>query len=142
MTVTNPKRNYSNGMSGGIVGTSTETLQTTFTASVASLQDRESATGDVKEMRVDSDIKHMSEKKLEETEEGKEKHDKMKILENKKSNTTTYVEGNSSECKAMGDQGKETVSALGNNVDIESDKCIKEKVVIHNGEGVEDRTSM
>jgi len=140
-TVTNPKRNYSNGISGGIAGTSTETLQTTFTASVASLQDRESATGDVTEMRVDSDIKHMSEKKLEEKEEGKEKHDKMKILENEKSNTTAYVEGNSSECKAVGDQGKEAISALENNVDIESDKCIKEKVVIHNGGGVEDRTS-
>jgi hypothetical protein len=138
MTVTNPKINYSNGISGGIAGTSTETLQTTFTASVASLEDRESATGDVIEMRVDSDIKNMSEKKLEETEEGKEKNDKMKILENEKSSKTAYVEGKSSERKAMGDQGKE---ALENNVDIGSEKCIKEKVVIRNGGGVEDRTS-
>lgn len=138
MKVTKLKRNCSNDISGGIVGTSTETLQTTFTASVASLQDRESATGDVKEMRVDSDIKHMSEKKPEEKEEGKEKHDKMKIVENQKSNKTAK-EGNISECKAMGDQGKE---ALENNVDIRSDKCIKEKVVIHNGGSVEERTSM
>lgn len=141
MKVTKLKRNNSNDISGGIVGTSTETLQTTFTASVASLQDRESATGDVKKMRVDSDIKHMSEKNLEEKEEGKEKHDKMKIVENQKSNKTAK-EGNSSECKAMGNQGKEAKSALENNVDIESDKCIKEKVVIHNGGGVEERTIM
>jgi len=135
------KGNYSNDISGGIVGTSTETLQTTFTASVASIQDRESATGDVKEMRVDSDIKHMSEKKLEEKEERKEEHDKMKIVENQKSNKTAK-EGNSSECKAMGNQGKEAKSALENNVDTESDKCSKEKVVMHNGGGVEERTSM
>jgi len=140
MMVTSPKINYSNDISGGIVGTSTETLQTTFTASVASLQDRESATGDVTEMKVDSDIKHMSERKLEETEKVKEEHDNMKIVENEKPNTTACVEGNSSECKALRDQGKEDKSALENNVDIESDKCIKEKVVIHNGGGVEERT--
>lgn len=142
MTVTKPKSNCSNDINGGIVGTSTETLQTAFTASVASLQDRESADGDVTEMRVDSDIKHMSEKKLEETEEGKEKHGKTKILANEKSSTTAYVEENSSECKAEGDRGKEVKTALENNVDIENDKCVKEKVVIHNGGGLEDRTSM
>jgi len=142
MTATKPKRNYSNDISGGIVGTSTETLQTTVTTSVASLQDRESATGDVTEMEVDSDIRHMSEKKPEETDEEKGKHGRMKIVENEKSNTTGYVERNSNECKAMGDQGKETKSALENNVDIESDKRIQEKVVIHKGGGVEERTSM
>lgn len=142
LMATKPKINYSNNISGGIVGTSTETLQTTFTTSVASLQDRESATGEVAEMKVDSDIKNMSERKLEETEKGKQKHDKMQIVENEKPNTTAYVEGNSIECKAMGDQGKEAKSALENSVGIESDKCIKEKVVIHNGGGVEERTIM
>lgn len=142
MMTTKPNINYGNDISGGIVGTSTETLQTTFTASVASLQDRESTTGDVAKMKVDSDINHVSDRKLEETEKGKEKHDKMKRVEDEKSNTTAYVEGNSSECKAMGDQGKEAKSALADNVDTQSDKSVKEKVIIHNGGGVEERTSM
>jgi hypothetical protein len=142
MTVTEPKINYSNDISGGIVGTSTETLQTAFTASVASLQDRESTTGDVTEMKVDSDIQRLSEKKLEETEKGIEKHDKMKTVEEEKSDTTANVEGKSNECKAMGDRVEEVKSAVENNVDIESDTCIKEKVVIHKAGGVEERTSM
>jgi len=142
MTTTKTKINHSNDISGGIAGTSTETLQTTFTASVASLQDRESATGDVAEMKVDGDVKHMSERKVEETEKGKEKHDKMERVEDEKSNTTTYDEGNTSERKAMGDQDKETESALADNVDTQSDKCIKEKVVTHNGKGADERTTM
>lgn len=142
MRVTKSKINCSNDISGGIVGTSTETLHTTFTASVASLQDRESTTGGVTEMKGDSDIKHLSEKKLEETEKEKEKHDKMKIVEKEKSDTTAYIEGNSIECKEMGDQVKEAKSAVENNVDMESDMCIKEKVVIHTEGGVEERTSM
>jgi hypothetical protein len=142
MTVTKPKINYSKDINGEIVGKSTETLQTTFTASVASLQDRESTTGNVTEMKVDSDIQDLSEKKTDETEKGTEKYDKIEIVENEKSNTTAYVEGKSSEFKAMGDQVKEVKSAVENNVGIESDPCTTENVAIHKGESVGERTSM
>jgi hypothetical protein len=142
MTVTKSKINFSKDTNGGIVGISTETLQTTFTASAASLQDRESTTGDVTEIKVDRDIQHLPEKKTEEAEKGTEKYDKIKSVENEKSNTTANVEGKSSEFKAMGDQVKEAKSAAENNVDIDSDTCVKENVVTHKGAGVDERTSM
>lgn len=142
MRVNKPNTNYSNDISGGIVGKSTETLQTMLTASVASLQDRESTTGDATEMNIDREIKHLSERKLEEAEIGKEKNNEMKTVEKEKSITTIDVKGNTSEAKEMGDQSKEAKAVVENNVDVQSDVCVKENVVVHKEGGVEERTSM
>lgn len=126
MTVNKPDTIYSNAISGGVFGESRETLQTTLTASVASLQDRESTIGGVTEMNVDR------EKKLEEAEMGKEKYDKTKIAEKEKPRKSVDVEGTSSESKEITE----------NNFDTERDRSTKEKVVVHNEAGVEERTSM
>lgn len=141
-TIIKHNTNSIDDISGGNCGRSTETLQTTFTASVASLQNSESTAGDVRETKIDSSVRHLPGKEVVETEIVHEKYGKVERVEKEKSNKTVDVEGKPSELKAAGDQDKQTKVTIENNGNQECDTHVKEKGVSNSEGDVEERTNM
>jgi hypothetical protein len=124
----------------GVCGTSTETLDSAITASTVDLHDPKSSTGDVTKKR-DDDIQQVAEEKPEETEVRDKKYKKEKTAEEEISNEIKELEGTSSESKAVDGKCSKDKTTKENNVK-EGEKCIKEKVDVHNEADVEERTQM
>ncbi|XP_023724431.1 facilitated trehalose transporter Tret1-2 homolog isoform X2 [Cryptotermes secundus] len=124
----------SNDVSNG-AGTSTETLDTAFTASTADLQDRMPSTADV------SKKSEEAEETREETKVREEKCKKEKAAEEEISDEIKELERTSSE-PTTGEvrSGKNKVTDESNAKNVEN--YIKEKVDVHNEAEVEERTQM
>jgi hypothetical protein len=135
------KSHSSNAESGGItIGTSTETIDTTFTVSTADLQDPKSSTGDVTENK--DDVRHVAGEKSEEMKVAEEKRDKMKVVEGEKSIQIKDTEGKPSEHKTEEVKYNKAKAAEQNNGDTKGENCIQEKVEEQDEAGAEERTRM
>jgi len=107
------KSRSSNDISGGAVGMSTETIDTTFTVSTVDLQEPKSTTGDVREKK--DDVKQTAEETPKEVKVAEEERDTKKDV---KGSEIKDPEGTLSEHKSA--EGK-------SDVDNEDKKCIQEK---------------
>jgi len=129
-----PSKLYSsNDISSEIVSTSTETLDTTVTASTADLQGQNLSTGDVREKDdVDTQV---AEERPEEVKVGEKLDDKREEKEER----YNKVESKSKSSASKAVEGKRNEENCG---DKEGENHFQEKVDIHKEADVEDRTKM
>lgn len=129
----------SNDVSNG-AGTSTETLDTAFTASTADLHDPKPSTAGVRHKSED-ECQEEAEETHEETKLREEKCKKEKAAEEEISDEIKEIERTSSESKAVEVRSGKPKATDENNAK-NGENCIKEKVDVHNEAQVEERTQM
>jgi hypothetical protein len=134
----NASKSYSSNYISDGAGTSTETLDTTFTVSTADLHDPKSSTADVRRKGED-EIQQVTEETHEESKLREEKCKKENASEEEISYKIKELERTSNESKPV--EVKSGKATDENNAK-KDENSVKEKVDIHSEAEVEERTKM